>query len=66
MFSIRMNLDTQMIEILKDGYVEYEVPYADWTQYAGVIATGYNHPGTMRKVRNAIPFTIGPSYPAFK
>jgi len=66
MFSTRMNLDTQMIEILKDGYVDYEVPSAEWAQFTGVIATGSKHPGTMRKVRNAIPFTIGPSYPAFR
>jgi hypothetical protein len=66
MYSIRMNIDTQMIEILKDTYVEYEVPYADWGLFTGVVTTAYNHPGTLRKVRNTIPVTLGPPKPAFK
>ena len=66
MYTIRMNLDTKMVEILVDDYVMFEVPNKAFDDFYDKVYMAYNFPSTMRKVRNAIPFTIGPSYPAFK
>jgi len=64
MYSIRLNVETQMIEILKDTYVEYEVAYKDWKVFTEVVVTAYYHPGVLRKVRNikVIPGTSGPAF----
>jgi len=58
MFSFRENLDTKMVEIVKDGYVEYEIPSADFKLFASTAWTVSKYPSAMRKVRNLINFNI--------
>lgn len=68
MYTIQLNLDTKMVEILEDGYVKFEIPQADYANFWDKVDVGYRFPGAMRKVRNGFPAGVlgGLIGPAFK
>jgi len=53
MFAFRLNLDTGQVEIVVNGYVEYEIPKADFPQFAFLAFKAAKKPTEMLKVRNA-------------
>jgi hypothetical protein len=58
MFTFRENLDTMMVEIVKNGYVEYEIHRADFKVFAHMAWTMSKYPLSMPKVRNLVDYTI--------
>jgi len=66
MYTIRMNIDTKMVEILEDDYVKFEIPNAAFDDFYDKVYMAYNFPSTMRKVRNGFPAGFGLIGPAFK
>ena len=58
MYTFRLNLDTHMVELLKDNYVEYEIPQDDFDRLAYQAYTLSKCPDAMQKVRNVIPVPL--------
>ena len=58
MYTFRLNLDTHMVEILKDGYVQDEIPEHRFKVYAHTAWTMSKYPLSMPKVRNLIDYTF--------
>lgn len=58
MYSFRKNLDSGNVEVVKDGYVEYEIPKAEFSQFAHQAWNEAKNPTKMRKVRNQVDYTI--------
>ena len=56
MYTFRVNLDTNQVEVLKNGFVEYEIHTADFKVFAHTAFTVSKYPSAMRKVRNAIDY----------
>jgi heterodisulfide reductase subunit B len=53
-----VNLDSGNVEVLVNGYVEYEIPKADFPQFAFLAFKAAKKPTEMPRVRNAISYTI--------
>jgi len=53
MYSFRVNLDSGNVEVLVNGYVEYEIPKADFPQFAFLAFKAAKKPTEMLRVRNA-------------
>ena len=58
MFSFRVNLSTNEVEILVNGYVEYAMPKADFPQFAFLAWKEAKTPSKMKRVRNLFNYTI--------
>jgi len=52
MFSFRVNLDSGNVEVLVNNYVEYEIPKADFPQFAFLAWKAAKNPSDMTRVRN--------------
>jgi hypothetical protein len=58
MYSFRLNMDTNQVEILKDGFVVLEIDqrvYRTFAQEAWLVS---KYPLSMPKVRNAIDYSF--------
>ena len=58
MYSFRKNLDSGNVEVVKDGYVEYEIPKAEFSQFAFLAWKEAKNPSKMKRVRNLFNFNI--------
>ena len=58
MYSFRVNLDTNQVEVLVDGHVEFEVPKEAFPQFAFLAWKEAKNPTQMRRVRNAIDYSF--------
>lgn len=58
MYTFRWNLDTNQVEVLKNGFVEYEIHSADFKLFASTAWTVAKYPSAMRKVRNLIKYAF--------
>ena len=58
MYSFRVNLDSGNVEVLVNGYVEYEIPKADFPQFAFLAFKAAKKPTEMTRVHNVINYTF--------
>ena len=58
MYSFRVNLDSGNVEVVKDGYVEYEIPKKEFTSFAFLAWKEAKYPTKMTRVRNLINYAI--------
>ena len=58
MFQFRVNLSTNEVEILVNGYVEYAMPKAKFDQFASQAQYAAKNRHTMIEVRNLVDYTF--------
>ena len=58
MYSFRLNVDTGMVEVVKNDYVEYEIPKADWPRFGIEAWKACKYPTLLPRVRNLVDYTI--------
>ena len=58
MFSFRLNLSTNEVEILVNGFVKFSVDKADFPQFALGAWSEAKNPTQMRRVRDLIDYTF--------
>lgn len=58
MFSFRLNLSTNEVEILVNGFVKFSVDKADFPEFAHGAWLEAKNPTQMRRVRDLIDYTF--------
>ena len=58
MYTFRLNLSTNEVEILEDGFVKLAIPKIDFNQFSYGAWKAAKNPSQMRRVRDLIDITL--------